>query len=133
MRARRTTTSRPWTTTAAGSSGGVSAGARNVRATRRARTKEGRRFNRTDPPGGGSRGTDLHEAAAVGFERLRHGHRAVGPLVVLQKGDERPPHGQAGAVQRVNELVPDSALPLDLRPDRRSPGLEVAKVRAGGD
>ena len=56
----------------------------------------------------------------VGAQGLGDHHRAVRLLVVLQDGDERAPHGQAAAVQGVQE----ARLGLGLRP--------VAEARRGG-
>src|SRR5690606_29756403 len=76
-------------------------------------------------------GGDPLQAAHVGSQRLRHDHRAVGLLVVLQHGDEGAAHRQPGAVQGV-----DKARLLARRrtvAGLHAPGLEVAKVRATGN
>ena len=62
---------------------------------------------------------------------LGHQHRAVLLLVVLEDGDGGAAHGQAAAVQGVDE----ARLALLVRPvaDARPPGLVVGAVGAGGD
>src|SRR5579883_3433967 len=64
----------------------------------RARLRLGRG---AEEPARSSGGSDAVQAAHVGAQRVRHEHRAVGLLVVLQYGRERAANGQAGAVQGV--------------------------------
>ena len=56
-------------------------------------------------------GTSAFQAAHVGAQCRRNGDAAIGVLVVLQNGDQRPAHRQPGTVQRMHSSV----LPLSLR------------------
>src|SRR5512145_1898417 len=68
------------------------------------------------------------EPAHVRPQRLWHLDRAVGPLAILHDGDQRPPDGQPGAVERVDEMRPLLTRLAEARV--HAPRLEVATIRA---
>src|SRR5262245_10763152 len=74
---------------------------------------------------------DPLEPAHEAPQRLGDDDRAVGLLIVLQDGDQGPPHGETRTVERVRVL----RLPLRLRAvaDVGAPRLEVLAVGARGD
>src|SRR5712692_457404 len=74
---------------------------------------------------------DHLEAAHVGLERVGHRDRAVALLAILEHRDERSAHGEAGAVERVDEARPLAFLRTE--PRLHAPRLEIAAVRAAGD
>src|SRR4029453_18767478 len=86
------------------------------------------RSSRTGPRRGGLllRPLDPLPSAHVGPQRFRDHHRAVLLLVVLDDGDERAAHGQAAAVQGVDE----ARLARGLRAvaEVGAAGLEVGAV-----
>ena len=53
----------------------------------------------------GISGRQHRQAAHVGAQHFGHGHGAVGLLVVFQNGHQRAAHGQARAVEGVQQLV----------------------------
>src|SRR5262245_49239209 len=74
---------------------------------------------------------DTRELAHVRHQRGRAGDRTVWLLIVLQDGDERAPHGEAGAVQRMHIFRPAAALAAKARV--HAPSLEIAADGAGRD
>src|SRR6185295_15941215 len=74
---------------------------------------------------------DPCEASEVGAEGVGQEDGAVGLLVVLEDGDERPADGEARAVERVEEAR--LAAVRGAVAEVGAPGLEVGAVRAGGD
>src|SRR5579864_4166039 len=74
---------------------------------------------------------DHRQAAHIRLEGLRHGNRPVSLLEILEHGDERAPHGKAGAVERMHEPCPLAV----LRPETplHPPCLEIAAIGAAGD
>src|SRR5690606_17737854 len=69
--------------------------------------------------------------AGEALERLRHGDRAVGALVVLEQRDQRARDGDGGAVQQVQVLALLRALALEAGVE--SARLVVAAVRGARD
>src|SRR5579885_292312 len=83
------------------------------------------------PAVAGELSRELLQSAQVGPEGLRHGHRTVGILIVLEHGHERSPDSEPGAVQRMYGLGPAAVgiAPAGLH----APRLEGLEVAAGGD
>src|SRR5262249_15307996 len=78
--------------------------------------------------GGSAIGANDLAAVHIGAKRVRDQDRAVGPLVILEHGDEGPPDRQARAGEGV-DIAPPPAAPRAVA--RLHPaGLEVAAHRA---
>src|SRR3546814_21000774 len=82
------------------------------------------RSNRTAPPVTYTTlfRSNAVETAHVGPQSLRNGNRAIGVLIILDHGDQRPADREAGAVERMDEACP-------LLARRSKPGLHAPRLK----
>src|SRR3546814_12527630 len=88
------------------------------------------RSNRTAPPVTYTTlfRSNAVETAHVGPQSLRNGNRAIGVLIILDHGDQRPADREAGAVERMDEACP--LLARRAKPGLHAPRLKIPTVGA---
>src|SRR3546814_9309111 len=88
------------------------------------------RSNRTAPPVTYTTlfRSNAVETAHVGPQSLRNGNRAIGVLIILDHGDQRPADREAGAVERMHEACP--LLARRAKPGLHAPRLKIPTVGA---